>query len=393
MQLLISAMKLHHDSDNISSIKKLAHQKNIDWQLFFSLTYRHKVYPRVWRNLITIVPDIFTEETIEDHKARFRTHTMHCMAITGQLYKVCELLNKQNIIHTPYKGPVLAAYLYGNINMRSFSDLDILISEKDLQQVYKLLITNGYRPEFDITEQQITAYTLTEDNLAFLPNDQGVPVEIHWELSGRYLATPWGLDHVSRRLSTVEVQGKEFPLFSSENLLIYFCLHGTKHEWKQLDLISCLAELIMKEKKISWPMVFEMADDLKCRRMVYIGLLLALKTYMIDVPETILAELKADKKALLLSERVYDNLHNLAKQKERASPPGHDSRFSLFRFQARDSLIDATLYLLRIIFYPSKAEWMLFKLPSGLTFGYWIARPFRILWATTTGTIKGKWRK
>ena len=231
-----------------------------------------------------------------------------------------------------------------------------------------------------------------EDNLTFAPGAQGVPIEVHWELSGRYLAKPMGIEHVARRLSTVMVQGRVFPVFSPEDLLVYFCLHGTKHGWSQLDLIACLAELIMKESGLSWDLVFEVADEFQCRRMVYVGLLLAKRIYGIELPRDVRAAVDADRKASLLSERILGELQQSAEPNSGVGATAGDARFSLLRLQVRDSRWDAARYLLRMFFYPSKSEWKAFRLPSWVPAGYWIARPFRVLWAALVGTIAGKWR-
>jgi hypothetical protein len=230
-----------------------------------------------------------------------------------------------------------------------------------------------------------------EDNLTFV-SGRGVPIEIHWELSGRYLAKPIGLEYVSRRLSSIAMQARIFPIFSPEHHLIYLCLHGTKHCWEQLDLVACLADLLLKETKIDWDLVFQAAEDLQCRRMVCIGLLLVGNLYGIHLPDAVQAAVNEDKKAVFWSEKIVESIEDAAGSQGRAGGAGQDPRFSLFRLQVRDSRLDAARYLLRMVFCPSKSEWKAIRLPSSLTFGYWVVRPFRILWSGVAGTIAGKWR-
>ena len=45
------------------------------------------------------------------------------------------------------KGPVLAADLYGDVSLRTSSDLDILIPIQDLEKAEKLLLMQGYEKD------------------------------------------------------------------------------------------------------------------------------------------------------------------------------------------------------------------------------------------------------
>ena len=134
-----------------------------------------------------------------------------------------------------------------------------------------------------------------------------------------------------------------------------------------------------------------MAEEFKCRRMVYIGLLLAEKIYHVQLPEVVQSLVAEDKKAVCWCAKIFDAIQGAAGRPGCNAGMEQDFRFSLFRLQVRDSRRDAARYFLRMIFCPSKSEWKAFRLPSWLVFGYWIARPFRVLWAGVAGTIAGKW--
>src|SRR6202030_4510120 len=50
----------------------------------------------------------------------------------------------------PYKGPVLAQSLYRDLGLRSFSDLDFLISPADFDRAKQTLAEIGYRPSGEL---------------------------------------------------------------------------------------------------------------------------------------------------------------------------------------------------------------------------------------------------
>jgi hypothetical protein len=43
----------------------------------------------------------------------------------------------------PFKGPALAVQAYGDLSLRQYDDLDLLIHEADVPRAYQLLIANG----------------------------------------------------------------------------------------------------------------------------------------------------------------------------------------------------------------------------------------------------------
>jgi hypothetical protein len=308
LQLLFIASQYRLGSDNTAMLHELVLKEEIDWIHFFLLARRHKVFPRVWNNISITLPSVIPDGIKEQQNALVRRHTLHCMSTVAQLCSISNLLDNHNVVYVPYKGPVLACYLFDDFAMRSYGDLDILVSAVDLPQVYAFLTANGYTSEVVIPEGQLSAYASVEDNLTFM-SGQGVPIEIHWELSGRYLAKPIGLEYMlSWRFSSVVMQDRVFKVFSSEHHLLYLCLHGTKHCWAKLDLIACLAELLLKETEIAWDLVFQVAEEYKCRRMVYIGLLLAQKVYCIELPDVVQTLGDEDKKALCWCAKIFDEI-------------------------------------------------------------------------------------
>lgn len=388
--LLFIASKPVLSAEDTRLLRELARKELFDWEQLFSLARRHNVYPRVWNNISRLIPEVLPEETQEAQKDLFRRHTLRCLAITGQLCAVSHFFSENAIRHIPIKGPILATYLFGNHAMRSYCDLDILIDAAEFPRVYELLTRNGYSPEVVIPERQLKSYASVEDNLSFLPK-QGVPIEVHWELSGRYLAKPMGLGLVSQRLSTITV-GQDFPLFSVEDQLVYLCLHGSKHCWEQLDLVACLAELLGKKTEVDWTLVFKIADEYVCRRMIHVGLFVAREIYNAPLPDAVWAQIKNDRRAQLLGRKLAALLEELCGFPLLGNVGGRDPRFSLFRLQVRDSPFDAARYVVRMFFIPSKSEWKAFRLPDWFVAGYWLARPFRIFGSTVVGALAGKWR-
>ena len=57
----------------------------------------------------------------------------------SELLRITHHLAKKEIRAIPYKGPVLAQSAYGDLALRHFSDLDLLISPRDFDQAKNAL--------------------------------------------------------------------------------------------------------------------------------------------------------------------------------------------------------------------------------------------------------------
>ena len=79
-----------------------------------------------------------------------------------------------------------------------------------------------------------------------------------------------------------------------ENLLIVLCVHGSKHAWEQLKWICDIAELVRTHPDLQWEHMLASASDLRCRRMVLLGLSLARQWYEVDLPAPVLCMIASD---------------------------------------------------------------------------------------------------
>ncbi|HEY3839236.1 MAG TPA: nucleotidyltransferase family protein, partial [Bryobacteraceae bacterium] len=64
----------------------------------------------------------------------------HNMTLTAELFRILGLFNKSGIEVIPFKGPTLAVAAYGDLSLRMFADLDILVSEQDLDAAVDTLV-------------------------------------------------------------------------------------------------------------------------------------------------------------------------------------------------------------------------------------------------------------
>src|SRR2546426_10956064 len=71
------------------------------------------------------------------------------LCLTGDLLSLLELFEARGIPAVPFKGPVLAVQAYGDVALREFRDLDILVTHRDITRARELLLARGFSAESD----------------------------------------------------------------------------------------------------------------------------------------------------------------------------------------------------------------------------------------------------
>jgi hypothetical protein len=219
-------------------------------------------------------------------------------------------------------------------------DIDILVYEQDALRAFGLLISHGYMPEVKIDNGQIRAYVKTEYSIALFGKGGGAIIELHWDMTGRYLGSPFRLAHFSDRLEQTRLAGKDVYQMPPEELLLYLCAHGSKDCWDKLESISSVAGLIRSCKKMDWVRMEELARSMKCERMLLLGLF----------PEKI--------------EELGDQA---------------PSDFSYYHLKVRDTALDKMFFVMRLVFRPSRQDWRRFPLSGRFSFLHYLLRPLRLI--------------
>ena len=124
--------------------------EDLDWQYLLQMASRHKLKPLLYRNLNSICPEKVPEDILEELKDYFNINVRKNLLMTGELIKILKFLKENNINAIPYKGPVLANLAYGNISLREFGDIDILINKSDVLKTKNIMLNNGYELYFPI---------------------------------------------------------------------------------------------------------------------------------------------------------------------------------------------------------------------------------------------------
>src|SRR5262249_2091104 len=152
---------------------------------------------------------------------------------------------------------------------------DLLILRSDFTKAQDLLIAQGYRPELLLNGRRARVFAEACNVMAFWNPEKEISVELHWELSPKYMPFSPDFQRLSRRMAPAHPGGQQVMTLSPEDLLVYLCAHGAKHAWERMSWVADVAGLIHRRSDLNWEDVCALAVEQRCERVLALGLRLA----------------------------------------------------------------------------------------------------------------------
>ncbi|AKG20942.1 nucleotidyltransferase domain-containing protein [Calothrix sp. 336/3] len=293
-------------------IHHLIQDNSLDWQVIISKAYNHGLIPLLYTHLnnfnkianINIPQDVYNQ--LRD---LFYNNAQRSLRLTAELITLLKLLQAQNIPAIPYKGAALANLLYGNVSLRQFCDIDIIVQPQDILKFKQILISQGYEPQVSLTAKEERQYLQdkSKHTYNFIHHQKQIMVEVHWRITPQY-TSPLASPYIWQNLEFIKMGGIEVPTFSAENWLLFLCAHGSRHRWEKLCWLADIGELIRQNPGISWQKIIQTATEFDCRRILFVGLFLTHSLIGISLPQEVWQSITEDKEVAILASEICQDL-------------------------------------------------------------------------------------
>jgi len=313
----------------------------LDWAELFRTAGMHGMLPLLYTHIAEVPERFKTYPHIWDLQDFYRRNAGRTLKLTGTLLGILRMFAAENIVGVPYKGPPLAARIYGNVARRQAGDLDILLRKSDVPRARDLLLSNGFTlryPDTPGTRAFRFASRYSEELIA----PDSVHIELHWAFANRDVPFTLTLEDMLPRLETVSVGGPSVPCFAAEDLLLVLCVHGAKHRWDRLEWIAGVGEML-RSMDIDWDAAFSRAEEFRTRRTMLLGLSLAHELLEAPLPPDVLRQVKAERWIATLTNDVRVRVLS-AGSGDGAREGGVLSR-NLFQFPLQQSTREQLRYL------------------------------------------------
>ncbi len=358
VELLLCCARLKLDEARISQLKSLVSQE-IQWDRVLTVANRHGLMPLVYWHVTATVPTAVPATLRE----AFHAHAKQNLFLSGELVKILCHLDSTGVRAIAFKGPVLAETLYGNLALRQFDDLDIVIDQRDFDRARNALHEIGLFPPTNTDSRTIVR---CDYECSFAPADNSYFMEVQWAFAPPYFPLRLTPDDLWTRLEPITFANSTIATFRREDLVLLLCLHGAKHLWGRLEWITTVAELM--HQPLDWDAIRKQTTTLGCDRIVRLGTHLA--TSVLDAPMP--DDFRADP---LIKAIATDIQENMFCDSARISP----LTMCRFHMRVRERFLDRIRHACRFLLYPTLNDVQTLWLPTPLFPIYGIVRPFRLL--------------
>jgi hypothetical protein len=298
-----------------------------------------------------------------------RAYTACSLQMTAELFRLLERFSDAGIESLATKGPALSVRCYGDPGRRQYSDLDLVIREKDIRRATQAMLDLTYEPRVPLTV--IDAKKIPGE-YAFRKPGTHLLVEFHTERTFRYHPRPLHIEKLFERRASVTIDGRDVPVLSLEDELVLICVHGAKHFWERLMWVADVAALISSGRPPDWDRAIAAAGEAGAERILHLGLRLASDVLGAELPEPVGASVRSDRAVSRLAAQIESRL-------TLSEPRGIGIlQRAAFRVRMRGGWLAGAAYLLRLLLSPTEEDWTPGEEGTRPAFFDAISRPLRL---------------
>ena len=373
-ELLLLCARTSVDSESAAHFTTLLEQE-LDWDFLIATAGRHRVLPLLYRTLTRTAADTLPKSALSRLRSAFQANAKRNLFLTAELFRVMDTLSANGIPSIPYKGPVLASVVYGDLSLRQFADLDLIVPADDVVKARALLVARGYRPERQIPDQQLRASIQAEQDITLLHDGLGINLEIHWGVSTErdpiHIRPEW----LWRDLATCTIAGRSVRTFTREDLLLILCIHGAKHRWERLAWLCDIAEIVRSRTTLDWDRAVENAALMGAKRILFLGLSLAGELLGAEPPVHVRKAIEVDPVVKVLANQVKDWLFI---EDPVALDLGEREQFFMRLRERRADRLRVALKQAKSYLAPTLRDHEAMPLPESLRWSLYLLRPVRL---------------
>ena len=353
------------------------------------LVDHHRLVPQLYGTLSAFSHLVPTRQ-LGALRLRYQENARNALWFTAELQRILSYLESAGIQALPYKGPVLAKTLYGEVTQRQFNDLDILIRPADVPKAKAALLALGYPCGPELGPPQEPAYIASGCGYVFHSPAGRNLLDLQWRIVPRFYSIDFEVADFLKRADEINLEtqsmedGRPRPSVSprpglscpvrtlcAEDLLLVLCVHAAKHVWIQLSWLCDIAQLATNQP-LDWNAIQDEARRLGIERIVSLNLLLAHKLLGSALPAQIQKRLQEDPSTKVLADEILPLIERSTHYNTESVP------YFRLMLRLRERWQDQARFLWRLVFTPSVSEWSAVQLPKSLQPLYCLVRLARL---------------
>jgi hypothetical protein len=350
-----------------------------DWQSLLAACDYHQVLPIVYHRLQSRSDHIVPPEIMEQLRRRFYRISAYNHRLAQLLCELVSHFERQQIPCLALKGPAVALAAYGDLSLRQYEDIDIMVRVEDVSKAVEILFSLGLQPARGHAHRHKNVKLYHEVTL--VASDKSYGVDLHWQLAPPY-ARAFGPDPTElwSRAAKLHLPVGDVAVLCREDLFLALCQHGTRHRWWQLKWLFDVAELLVNAGTMDWRRVDQVMKRYPMARpAASLAALLAGDLLGTQAPADVVEILEPGKRTRAVARAIRHEV--LTKGQTNGS--AHDTLLGLEPrplVRAKYMATEGIQYpIFEVLFTITRKDLAFLPLPKKFRLLYYIIRPFRLM--------------
>jgi hypothetical protein len=211
------------------------------------LVDHHRVVPQVY-GALSALSSLLPAQPRDALHSRYEDNARKTLWFTTELIRIVSHLESAGIKALPYKGPILAQTLYGEVTQRQFCDLDVLILPADVPKAKATLLALGHSCGPELRQREEPAYIGSGCGYVFHSPAGRNLLDLQWRIVPRFYSIDFDMDSFFNRADEV-IPGTQEQEMEAGRPRPSSC--GTSEMQESASCIA-LAQPPKKWSKVSW---------------------------------------------------------------------------------------------------------------------------------------------
>lgn len=203
---------------------------------------------------------------------RLRFETLRNFALAQELLEALRLLASHGIPALAWKGPGLAAALYGSFVCRSPADLDVLVEGAAATRAREILCASGLYVA-DSPEGSARHCVLRNPGAGICLELQS-DLAARWGLAARGGGSAFDFSGLWRRRMMISLGGGQVACPGFQDLAVLLAVHGARHRWNRWIWVCDMGQLLQHDA-VDWTQAWAEASQAGAARRLSLAVCLA----------------------------------------------------------------------------------------------------------------------
>lgn len=277
---------LSFDINSERFLVKLKNYTNADWNDLLTFSSRYKLTPLLYSKLFKYKNELpIPPVTMELFRNAYMNSVARYAVLHHEIKSLLRILNNNKIGAILLKGAYIAEKFYEKPGLRPMCDIDILVKKEDIDNIFDVLLKNGYTTETKY-DRSIHLPIYTKSNTL---------IEVHWDISPHFFF-PWKkaipMNKLFCDVLKEKLFGMEISMIPTEYLIVYLCDKIVEDNFRGMLLLLYDIALIINRSVVNWNKLTAVAIEWSSVKDVFCTLYLTKTLYSASVPDCLLNSLK-----------------------------------------------------------------------------------------------------